>query len=239
MSKYLVCNQKMLMMPKDILDFLNTVKGKLNNHVVLCPSSLYLPYFLKNTWQVGIQNVFKQDKGAYTGEISPYQAKSLGVDFCIIGHSERRKYFNENNSEISDKISLALKCGLKVILCIGETLEDRSLNKTEFVLKKDIYQALINQSNLKNLWIAYEPLWAIGTGKVASNEDINRIALFIKKTVKQYKNVDDIPVLYGGSVNKDNIEELNKIPSLQGFLVGSASTKAVEVLKMQEVVENQ
>lgn len=239
MSKYLVCNQKMLMMPSDVLEFLNTVKGKLSNQVVLCPSSLYLPYYLKNNWQVGIQNVYSQNKGAYTGEVSPFQAKSLGVDFCIIGHSERRKYFHENNNEISDKISNALKCGLKVILCVGETLEEKSLNKTEFVLKKDLYQALVNQSNLDGLWIAYEPLWAIGTGQVASNSDINRIALFIKDVVKQYKNIEDIPILYGGSVSSDNIEELNKIPSIQGFLVGSASIKAVEVLKMQEVVENQ
>ncbi len=239
MSKYLIGNQKMIMLPQDVQTFLNEIKGKLNNNVILCPSSIYLPYYLKQEYQVGVQNIFYEKKGSYTGEISPYQAKGLGVNYCLVGHSERRSYYQEENNDIAKKIKAALESGLKVILCIGETLEQRSLKKTELVLRQEIYQALFEQTDLKNIWIAYEPLWAIGTGKVAEVEEINRIALFIKETVKQYKNVEDIPVIYGGSVNSNNIESLNKIPSIQGFLVGTSSTDALEFLKIKEVVVGQ
>lgn len=239
MTKYLIGNQKMLMNPFDVEIFLKDVCGSLNDHVVLCPSSIYIPYYLKHEFKVGVQNVFYEKSGAYTGEISPIQAKSMGVSFCIIGHSERRNICHEEASEIQKKVALSLNCGLQVILCIGETLEERSLKKTEFVLRQQLYQALAPLKDLSGLWIAYEPLWAIGTGKTADVEEIDRIALFIKKTIAEYKEVDDIPILYGGSVNSSNIGNIAKVESIQGFLVGGASTKALEFLKMKEVVAGQ
>lgn len=238
MSKLLVGNQKMNMTSSDVNEFLRAVMGKLNENVILCPSSIYIPYYINKGFKVGLQNVFYEPKGSYTGEVSPLQAKSLGLDYVIIGHSERRTTLREKESDIQKKVNMALRYDMSVILCIGETLEERSLNKTDFVLRKQIYSALVGSINIKKLYIAYEPLWAIGSGKVASVEEIERISLFIKDTVKKYKD-DAVKVLYGGSVDSNSIASIIGINSIDGVLVGKASCNAEEVLKMKEVVENQ
>lgn len=242
-EKIIVANHKMNMVAEDIAEYLKVINNEaLNKQVIICPTSIYLPYFLKRQYDVGLQNTFFKSEGAYTGEISPKQAASVGVKYTIIGHSERRSHFKESENDISKKIIEAIKHNLKVILCIGETLEDRNLLKTDRVLKRQINNALraLEKEMLDNVIIAYEPIWAIGSKKTPSNEEISTTVHYIKAMVSQYKGNEDIMVLYGGSVTNDNIEELNKIENISGFLIGGASIEVNGFIKIiKKVVVNQ
>jgi len=240
-KKIVVGNMKMNLTAPEINKFLKVIeKKKYNNQVFFCPSSLYLPYFIGKGYDVGIQNIAAYENGAYTGEVSASQAKSMHLDYAIIGHSERREYFKETDEVVHQKISLALKENLKVILCIGETEEERDSLKTYKVLKKQVTNALkgFDSKELKKVTIAYEPIWAIGTGRVPSNDEIQDTISFIKEIVKGIASIN-ISVLYGGSVNEKNITTLNQIESIDGYLVGGASTKAEKFMKIIEVVVNQ
>lgn len=237
-SKLIVGNMKMNMLTHEIGEYLKQINDKINSdQVVICPTSIYVPYFLKHDYRVGIQNSFFRSSGAYTGEISPMQAASMGIQYVIIGHSERRTYFQETDSTINKKIIEALKYDLKVILCIGETLEEKNLLKTARILKRQLLNDLRNldPDKLENVIVAYEPIWSIGTSVLPSNKDIKETALYIKGIVEGIYNGFEIPVLYGGSVNEKNIEELNKIKEIDGFLVGGASTDPKKFLKIIEV----
>lgn len=237
-KKLIVGNLKMNLLADDISNYIKQLEGqKLNEQIVICPSSIYIPYFLKQSYKVGIQNIFFRGKGAYTGEISPSQAASLGVKYAIVGHSERRGYFNESDQDINKKVVMALKNGLEVILCIGETAEEKNLLKTACILKRQLLNGLRNleEQQLNHITIAYEPVWAIGTNVIPTNKDIEDSILYIKGIVSEYLKYEDIPVMYGGSVNDENILELNKIPNVSGFLVGGASTDAKKFLKIIEV----
>lgn len=237
-NKLVVGNMKMNMLTSDIGDYLEKINDKIDNEqVVICPTSIYIPYFLKHNYKVGLQNVFFRSEGAYTGEISPLQAASMGISYVIIGHSERRNYFEENDSTINKKIIEALKYDLKVIFCVGETLEEKNLLKTARVIKRQLINGLrnIEEENLKNIIIAYEPVWAIGTSVTPTNKDISETANYIKGIVHGIYENTNIPVLYGGSVNEQNIKELNKVEEIDGFLVGGASTDPKKFLKIIEV----
>ena len=240
-KKIVVGNMKMNLTASEINKYIKVLdKKELNNQVIICPSSLYLPYFLGKSYGVGIQNIAAYEMGAYTGEISASQAKSMGLDCAIIGHSERRGYFKETDEVVHQKIELSLQANLKVILCIGEKEEERDSLKTYKVLKKQIVNALkgFDEKELKKIVIAYEPIWAIGTSKTPSNEEIRDTVSFIKDIVKTTFNVN-MSVLYGGSVSEKNIASLNKIENINGYLVGGASTKADKFIKIIEVVVNQ
>lgn len=221
-KKIVVANLKMSMNTSDINIYLKSIKNLNNKNVVICPTSIYIPYFLKQHFYVGIQNVYKEDLGAYTGEVSPLQAYTMGVRYVILGHSERRNYFKETNELINEKIKACLKNNLKVILCIGESKEEKDLLKTKRVLKKQLVTCL-DGVDIKNVIIAYEPIWAIGTKVTPTNLEIGDTISFIKDVVYELKS-DTIKVLYGGSVNEKNIKELNTISNVDGFLVGGAST---------------
>jgi len=238
-NKIVIGNFKMNMLFEDIEEYIRIIKGNINsNNVIICPTSIYISYFLKQDYKVGIQNVFNEDKGSYTGEVSSQQAKSMGIDYVIVGHSERRIYFKEE--EIINKKILAIeKNNMISILCIGETIEEKLMFKTEEKLKKQIVSALNNVEKFDNIIIAYEPVWAIGTNKIPSVEDISKIAIYIKQVVNEIYEYKSIKVLYGGSVNKKNINEINKINEIDGVLVGNASTNAEEFLNIIEVVVNQ
>lgn len=226
----IVGNQKNYMTTRDVNEYLKEMTGLYN--VVICPSSIFIPYYLKRGIHVGIQNVIANDK-VITGEITARQARSMGIEFAIIGHSERRENYNE---DITNSVNDAIANKLNVILCIGENIEDYNENKTNKKLKEQIGE-LINIAALENVIIAYEPIWAIGTGKTPTNEEIKNNIDYIKRLVKELYG-KDIKVLYGGSVNKNNIETLKEIPNVDGFLIGKASTNINEFKKIIEVVND-
>jgi len=202
--------------------------------IVLCPPFTWLTDFShknKSSISFGAQNVFYEEKGAYTGEISPEMLKSSKVDYVIIGHSERREYFGETDEIINKKIKRALETGLKVIFCIGETEEERGAGKKNEVLERQIEQGLNGISNLKfqisNLVVAYEPIWAIGTGNNCSVEETRESIDYIRKFVKP-----DTRILYGGSVNSENSGAYIKEVGANGLLVGGASLNSDEFIKI-------
>lgn len=237
-KKIVIGNQKMYMSISEVGEFLKAITGKvLTSNVIICPSSLYIPYFLKHRYSVGIQNICALTKGQYTGEITASQASDIGLKYSLVGHSERRMYFDEDNDTINQKIRNLLEYNIIPVLCVGETSEEKNLLKTNKVLKSDIVSSLknINPEDLEKIIIAYEPIWAIGANRIPTMAEIKTNVKYIKEVVKKiYKK--DIRVIYGGSVNPTNIEKLNKIDNLDGFLVGGSSTKAEDFLKIIEVV---
>ena len=240
-NRLVVGNMKMNLTAPEINKYLKGIeKYAYGKEVCFCPSALYLPYFIGKNFSVGIQNIASTEEGAYTGEIAASQAKSLKVDYAIVGHSERRSYYGETDEVVETKVKLALSHNLKVILCIGETLEERDSLKTYKVLKRQLKSALqgMPAKVVSKMMIAYEPVWAIGTGRVPSNQEIEDTIAFIKDILKELCGVS-VKVLYGGSVNSKNIETLNKIPNVDGYLVGGASTKPEEFHKIIEVVVTQ
>lgn len=187
--------------------------------------------------KLGAQNMHWEDRGAFTGEISPLMLKEIGIDYVIIGHSERRQYFNETDETVNKKVKAALKYDIKPIICVGETLEEREKGMEKDVVKRQVEAALedIDKKNIEDIVIAYEPIWAIGTGKTASNKDANDMISFIRQTVsdKYGENISQsMRIQYGGSVKPNNIKELMAESDIDGALVGGASLKADDFLKL-------
>lgn len=238
-NKYIVVNMKMNLTAKEVSNYLKIINDKIFiSNVIICPTSIYIPYFLNHDYDVGIQNVYFENDGSYTGEISPLQAKSIGVKFAIIGHSDRR-LMGEDDQIINKKIHKALTNNLKVIFCIGETLEEREMLKTDKVLKQQIIRGLrgLNDKQLSNILIAYEPVWAVGTNVLPTNKEIGDCVSFIREICKA--NLKSIPfILYGGSINEENIKTLNKIKNVDGFLIGSSANDAEKLIKIIEVIDN-
>ena len=201
--------------------------------VVVCVPFPYISYvqsvISSSGIKVGAQNLSQYGSGAYTGEISAAMLKDLGVDYVIIGHSERRSLFDETDAIISRKVQNALNEGLKVILCVGETLEQRNLGKVNEVISNQLNAVLSEVSLLQqeNIIIAYEPVWAIGTGLAATPEQVNEVHAEIRKVVaKVNPNLENvIRIVYGGSVNSGNAAEIFKLPDVDGGLIGGASLK--------------
>ena len=240
-NKLIVGNQKMYMSPNEVGEYLKSIIGKITtSNVIICPSSIYIPYFLKHKFSVGVQNVCSDNEGARTGEISAKQVSDFGIKYSLVGHSERRINFFEDNDLINKKIKNLLEHNIKPILCIGETNEEKNLLKTNKVLKSEIVTCLknINAEDFDKIIIAYEPIWAIGTNRIPTMEEIKNNVKYIKETIRKiYKT--EVKVLYGGSINTNNIEKLNKIDCLDGFLIGGSSTKPKDFLNIIEVVVNQ
>ncbi len=178
-----------------------------------------------NNIKLAAQDVFYEEKGAFTGEISPAMLLSAGCSCVIIGHSERRQYFSETDEIVNKKIKTARKSGLEVILCIGESLKEKEDNKTFKVLEKQLTGSL-KDVHLEGVTIAYEPIWAIGTGKTATPEQANEAHTFIRGWLRKYgEGSDKVRILYGGSVTPENIDSLIAEPEIDGALVGGASLK--------------
>lgn len=240
MEKIVVANMKMNLKINDIKNYIEEMnKIQCTKRFVVCPSSLYLPYFINKDYAIGIQNISSNEEGAYTGEVAPSQVESLGVEYSIVGHSERRQYYFEDDEVINKKIICGLNHNLKIILCIGETKEEKDNNLTNEKLRNQLVNDLksIDRGQLENIIVAYEPIWSIGTGLVPTNTEIEEIIKYIKSIVNEIASID-IPVLYGGSVNEKNIEEINKIECLTGVLVGGASLVPEKINKIMEVVLN-
>ena len=235
MEQFLVvANLKMNLLARDLIPYLNTINECKDKQLVVCPTNIYIPYFLKHDYQVGMQNVFYENEGPYTGEVSPKQAFSIGVNYVIIGHSERRTNFNETDGDINKKIIKCLESGLKVILCIGETLEERNMMKTSRVLKRQLMSDLRGVTDLSNVYIAYEPIWAVSTGKMPSNQDIKDVVNYIKEIIFELNQYQDVNVLYGGSIDENNIDFVKMIPNICGIIVGNNSVDAKKLLKIVE-----
>ncbi len=229
--KYLVCNFKNKLLKDDILKY-NRNLGEIETKVklVLCPSSIYLSLFDKNGYDLGVQDISSFMDRTITGEIEANQIKSLGATYVIVGHSERRIYKHEINIDFINKINNALENNLNVIYCVGETLRDKENGSTFEILEKQISEVL-NNVEIKNIMIAYEPVWAIGTGNVPSIKEIKDNIEFISDLLYE-KYECKLDILYGGSVNDENIGELCSIKGLSGFLVGGASLDVNKVKGM-------
>ena len=212
-----------------------------NNEVILCVPYTDLFYALLTAQdtniKIGAQNMHWEEKGAYTGEVSGKMLKSIGVEYVIIGHSERRQYFSETDETVNKKIKAAFANSLKPIVCVGETLEQREAGKTEEIITTQTKLALEGLTNeqVQNTIIAYEPIWAIGTGKTATSEDANNSIKAIRNKISEIygKNVaDSVIIQYGGSVKSSNAKELFTTSDIDGGLVGGASLKAEEFSKI-------
>lgn len=218
------------------------LSGKnLNASAIICPpfTSLETAYALVKDSSIGLgaQNMYFEENGAFTGEVSPSMLKSVGCEFVILGHSERRTIFGETDQVINKKIKTAIKHGLKPIFCIGETLEEREKGITFKVIEAQVKNGLdgLSESELANLIVAYEPVWAIGTGKVASPEQAQEIHKFIRGLItKLYSQnfASQLVIQYGGSVKPDNAKELLSQPDIDGALVGGACLKADSFVKI-------
>ncbi len=250
MKLLIIANWKMnpqsLQEAKRIFDSIKRgVRNIKNVEVVICPPFIFMPSVGRQTpnVKIGAQNVFWEEKGAYTGEISPEMLKNSGCQYVIVGHSERRKYFTETDEIVNKKLKKIIETKLIPVLCIGETQEERNKVKTETILKRQIELVLKEVSGLKfqasRLCIAYEPIWAIGTGKPCDVEEAQKIGLLIRKIIsKLYSRPisQKLRILYGGSVNSKNAAGYIKEARLQGLLVGGASLKAKEFIKIVRVV---
>lgn len=218
-------------------EFLLQLKDKIKDvevDAVICPSFTSLSTaieLLKDTSvKVGAQNMHWETSGAYTGEVSGEMLKELGVEYVIIGHSERRQYFAETDETVNNKVLKALALGLIPIVCVGESLEEREKGLQEDIVTNQVRLALegVTKEQISQVVIAYEPIWAIGTGKTASSEQAEEVCKWIRETVEKLytsQESEEIRIQYGGSVNKSNIKELMSMPNIDGALVGGASLK--------------
>ncbi len=201
--------------------------------IVICPTSIYLDTLSqkKNKFFIGAQNVSQYEDGAYTGEISSNSLRDFKIDFCIVGHSERRQIFYEKNGEINLKSFQLIKDGIIPIVCVGETLEEKENGKTNEVLENQLKESISDSSNASNTIIAYEPVWAIGTGLTPSYEEIESTHKFIRKNNKKFNN---FKILYGGSVKSSNAKEIVALPNVDGALIGGSSINLEEFKKIIE-----
>ncbi|MHC0037027.1 triose-phosphate isomerase [Pseudoneobacillus sp. C159] len=229
-----VANWKMNMTLDSIAKFVNDYGNEeFAAEVVVCPPAPYLYVLdtmknqLQASFSIGAQNVHSENGGAFTGDVSATQLTDVGCEYVIIGHSERRA-IGESNEFIHLKVKQALTSGLKPILCVGETETERNLGKTNEVVEEQVFSALNNLSDISRVIIAYEPVWAIGTGKSATPEMAQEVHQFIRSVLKKHfgPTADRIPLLYGGSAKPDNANDLSAMPDINGLLVGGASLKA-------------
>ena len=243
-KKVIAGNWKMNMLPDETIKFIDEIAPLVKdteNEVILCVPYTDLFYALltaQNTnIKIGAQNMHWEEKGAFTGEVSGKMLKAIGVKYVIIGHSERRQYFAETDESVNKKIKAAFENNLNPIVCVGETLEQREEGKTEEIITNQTRLALEGLTNeqVKNTIIAYEPIWAIGTGKTATSEDANNSIKAIRKEIeKNYgKEVaEEVIIQYGGSVKSQNAKELFTTSDIDGGLVGGASLKVEEFSKI-------
>ena len=245
-NKVIAGNWKMQKTVKEATDFLSEVSNlKTAEHVeaIVCAPFVHLPALTEKAAGTNIhiaaQNMHFEDAGAFTGEVSPVMLKDIGVTHVVIGHSERREYFNETDETVNKKTVAAFDHGLTPIVCVGETLEQREANETLTHIKEQVKAALesLKAEQIKETIIAYEPIWAIGTGKTATSAQANEVCKHIRNVVRDLTNEDvaqQIVIQYGGSVKPANIDELLETLDIDGALVGGAS---LEATSFKELVE--
>ncbi len=240
-KKIVAGNWKMNLTLDEAILLATSVSGKLKGNqeevqVVLIPSFPFITEIKKKLdptshLYIGAQNCHANNKGAFTGEVSASMLSSIGCEYVLVGHSERRLYFNETNDELVKKIKEALTHKLKVIFCVGETLEERKTNTHFATIKNQLQDVLshVNEQEFKNIIIAYEPVWAIGTGETATTEQAQEMHGFIRKIVSEIYNIEiseQTSLLYGGSCNAQNAQSLFACKDVDGGLIGGAALKA-------------
>lgn len=244
---FIAGNWKMNKTISETVELVNSLKREVSDiegvDIVICPVFISLSeaadLVIDSNIGLGAQNVYWQEKGAFTGEVSPMMLKDAGCKYVIIGHSERRKYFGETNDTVLKKINAVQSVGLIPIVCVGETLEERDNKKTIEVIEKQLQDGFkgINEDNLEKIIIAYEPVWAIGTGKTATPEQAEEIHKFIRDWIQEKYSLDlseEVRIIYGGSVKASNAKELMSQKNIDGALVGGASLESqlfVELIK--------
>ena len=239
-KKVIAGNWKMNMLPNEAMAFIEELAPLVKdtkNEVILCVPYTDLFYALLTAQdtniKIGAQNMHFEETGAYTGEVSGKMLKSINVEYVIIGHSERRQYFNETDESVNKKVKASFKYGLKPIVCVGETLEQRENGKTIEIITNQTKLALegLEKEQVENTIIAYEPIWAIGTGKTATKEDANESIKSIRNKISEIygqETANRVIIQYGGSVKSGNSKELFEMSDIDGGLVGGASLKAEE-----------
>ncbi|MBE6701330.1 MAG: triose-phosphate isomerase [Ruminococcaceae bacterium] len=251
MRKYIIAgNWKMNKTPAETKELLGEIvkanNGKTACEIVLCVPAIDIPAAIEATKgtniKIGAQNVHFKDNGAYTAEISADMLKESGVEYVIIGHSERRQYFGETDQTVNLRTAQALQKGLRAIVCVGETLDDRRDGITFDLISIQVKRALkgISAEDMANVVIAYEPVWAIGTGETATNEQAEEVCAFIRGLIAELYSVDvanDITIQYGGSMNAKNAKELLSMDNIDGGLIGGASLKAPDFTTIIDSVE--
>ncbi len=242
--KVIAGNWKMNMLPNEAIEYIQAFEPMVKDskaEIILCVPYTDLFYCLLNAQgtniKIGAQNMHFAETGAYTGEVSGKMLKSIGVEYVIIGHSERRQYYGETDESVNKKIKAAFEYELKPIVCVGETLEEREAGKTEEIITNQTRLALdgLSKEQVKNTIIAYEPIWAIGTGKTATSEDANNSIKAIREEIKRIYGEEvssEIIIQYGGSVKSSNAKELFSTSDIDGGLVGGASLKPEEFSKI-------
>ena len=242
--KVIAGNWKMNMLPGETINFIEQIAPmvkKSENEIILCvpfTDIFYAWHSLEGSnIKLGAQNMHWEESGAYTGEISGQMLKSVGVEYVIIGHSERRAYFAETDETVNKKIKAVFANDLKPILCVGESLDQREAGKTEEIITNQTEKALEGLTNeqIKNTIIAYEPIWAIGTGKTATAEDAKNSIKAIRNKIESLYGKDvaqEVIIQYGGSVKSSNAKELFETSDIDGALVGGASLKPDEFAKI-------
>lgn len=242
--KVIAGNWKMNMLPNEAMEYIDSLSKLVKdseNEVILCVPYTDLFYCLMSAQdtniKIGAQNMHFAEKGAYTGEISGKMLKSIGVEYVIIGHSERRQYFAETDESVNKKIKAAFENELKPIVCVGETLEQRESGITNEIITNQTRLALEGLTNeqVENTIVAYEPIWAIGTGKTATSDDANEAVKAIREKIKRIYGVDTaekVIIQYGGSVKSSNAKELFETSDIDGGLVGGASLVPDEFAKI-------
>ncbi|MBS4174027.1 triose-phosphate isomerase [Bacillus sp. FJAT-49736] len=245
-------NWKMFKTLPEATAFATEVKGLVPStdvvDSVICSPALFLERLIEITKdydvKIGAQNMHYEESGAFTGETSPKALEDLGVDYVILGHSERREMFNETDEAVNKKVLSAFKYHLTPIVCVGETLSQRENNETKKLVGSQVKQALtgLTEEQVKQTVIAYEPIWAIGTGKSSTAEDANEVCAHIRSVVADNfskEAADAIRIQYGGSVKPANIKEYMSQPDIDGALVGGASLEPQSFLQLLEAVSHE
>lgn len=245
MKNLIAGNWKMNKTVKEAISLVTNLKKQLKDvngvEILVCPPFTALCEVndvLKNSnIEIGAQNVFYEDKGAYTGEISAIMLKNVGCSYVIAGHSERRQYFNETDDIVNKKLKKSLENEMKVILCVGESLEEREKGEHRNMVEKQVRKCLkgVKKEEMDNVVIAYEPIWAIGTGKTATPKEAQEMHSFIRSLLGMIFNEEtakETRILYGGSVKPSNIKELMKEEDINGALVGGASLDAEKFVEL-------
>ncbi|MFI3210226.1 MAG: triose-phosphate isomerase [Peptostreptococcaceae bacterium] len=237
-------NWKMNKTIAESVAFINEIKDQVTTdkvEAVICAPFLALKDLKEVTngtnIKIGAQNMHFEESGAFTGEVAPAMLKEIGVDYVVIGHSERREYYNETDETVNKKVLKALEVGIDPILCCGETLEERESNSTKDVCKVQIEKGLASvcKSDLEKVVIAYEPIWAIGTGKTATSEDANDVIKYIREVVANLYGqelADKVRIQYGGSVKPNTVAELMGQSDIDGALVGGASLLSSDYVQL-------
>ncbi|WP_062109228.1 triose-phosphate isomerase [Bacillus niameyensis] len=245
-------NWKMNKTLQEAVSFANEVKDRVpavdQVDSVICAPALFLDKLVQTVKnsdvKIGAQNMHFEESGAFTGEISPVALNDIGVSYVILGHSERREMFNETDEAVNKKAHSAFEHQLVPIICVGETLEQRENNETFDLVENQVKQALqgLSEDQVKQSIIAYEPIWAIGTGKSSTSEDANEVCAHIRQVVEKNVSADAaaaIRIQYGGSVKPENIAEYMQQPDIDGALVGGASLEAASFLQLLEASSNE